>query len=289
MNIQYSAPVGISIGGLGVTYGKPCITIATGLTVKGKVVNFVDRPGQNEEELMKEKISAYLIRLTRFKNKKKLTVAITVDNPEAKSLPGYLAAMVVVAVAGFLHGYGENEATPDVVNRTAYEIMKKCKKEMVGSETSSSVFGGVIYYRREFEFLKTVSQLNVRLPQAIAGALWLVRTQRHPDCSSQTIRHGMMHNLQKTRLVLDNIERQIKRIIISMTKEDTIFFLKAMRNLGGIYWRQPLNKNLATLSLGNGWELLYSRDEPQAQAYTSSGCGTLFCFTQAKVGLQRQA
>ncbi len=144
---------------------------------------------------------------------------------------GSSAALCTAAVAALLEWYTGHEFEKEKVNLVSYQAEKYFHSNASGADVSTSCFGGLIYYRKEFEFLKTISSLSFKLPKRIEQNLFLIDTGKPAESTGdmvQMVRTRINKDPEKTEKLLSEIEKQTKRMVVSIIKEDMDFFKKSM-------------------------------------------------------------
>jgi mevalonate kinase len=122
----------------------------------------------------------------------------------------------------------------------------------LGYYTSSSVFGGVQFYRKEFEFLKSVSKLNFKISDVIQQHLYI----QHPVSfeSSKEIMKQIKNKYNNDPELYDNLfnklEKQTKRMVVAIAREDQEMFSKSLEVA------KEISKKI--YSTPGGLEIIYS-------------------------------
>lgn len=231
MKISYSSPAKVILSGEhAVVYGKPAIVSAINLRLKF-TVSSISQSGQDsvlakEIVFISKKVREYLQKEKIKFFDKKFKVSIDSDIPIGCGL-GSSAALSVAAVASFLEFYSGKKFDKEIFNNLAYQMEKYFHQNPSGIDNTASCFGGLIFYRKEFEFLKTVSSLNFKIPQKIEENLFLIDSGKPQETTAEMVKTvGNLHNKKPALVeeVLANIEKTAKRITISLIKEDEKFF-----------------------------------------------------------------
>ena len=74
------------------------------------------------------------------------------------------SAAVSVASIGALLYYLKRVWNPDLVNKLAFEVEKIKHHNASGADNSGITYGGLVWYRKELEFLKSIWQLSLKIP-----------------------------------------------------------------------------------------------------------------------------
>lgn len=227
-SITYSAPGKVIVSGEhAVVYGKPALVCAID---KRLSITF----SSSQETEYKDAIFPILEKsVIDFLNKKKelfektaYTYSITSSIPIGRGL-GSSAAYCACITAGLLELFTGKQWSKDDVAVCSYQMEKYFHKNSSGVDTTTSVMGGLIYYRKEFEFLKTISSLTIKIPKKIIDSLLLIDTGKPTETTGEMVQSvGVLYNKDsnKTESILNEIEKTTKRIIVSLMKEDISFF-----------------------------------------------------------------
>lgn len=232
--IVYSAPGKVILSGEhAVVYGKPALVCAIDKRLTISVTPSKKSAPQNPGMQIVEK------EVREFLRQKKISIpelffSYSVDSqiPIGRGL-GSSAAFSAAASAALLELYTGQEWSLEEINNCAYKIERVFHKNPSGVDNTAAVFGGLIYFRKEFEFLKTISSLSLKIPSAIEQNLFLIDSGRPEETTAQMVENvGKLYN-RKGLLIdktLQNIEKITKRIVVSFAKEDTVFFRKSIED-----------------------------------------------------------
>jgi mevalonate kinase len=234
MNISYSAPGKIILSGEhSVTYGKPAFV--TGINLRLTIHLSEGKPQDKNEKLHKafvyieDIVLKYLQKRQEIK-KKDIHYSYESGIPIGRGM-GSSAALCVATTAALLHFYSGHEHDKQVINSLAYQAEKYFHGFPSGVDVSASCFGGLIFYRKEFEFLKHISSLNFKIPQTILDNLYLLDSGEPVEDTLEMIKEvGKNYNInpKKMEVCLNNIEKVTKRMVISIVKEDMTMFKEAI-------------------------------------------------------------
>lgn len=232
--ISYSAPGKVILSGEhAVVYGKPAVVCAIDkrltltITPMNKTV-YTDSVMPILETTVKDFLKQKNERI--IKTGYSYEVSSTI--PIGRGL-GSSAAYSAVIAAGLLELFtGKQWAITDI-NMCAYKIEKYFHKNSSGVDTSTSVMGGLIYYRKEFEFLKTISSLSIKIPKYFTETLILIDTGKPTESTGEMVQNvGSLFNSNpvKTEKYLNEIEKITKRLVVSLMKEDITLFKESIKN-----------------------------------------------------------
>ena len=227
-SIRYSAPGKVILSGEhAVVYGKPALVCAIGKRLS--ITFFLSQKTEYKDDIFpileKSVIDFLNVKKVPFK-KVGYTYSIESTIPIGRGL-GSSAAYCACIAAGLLELFTGREWSKDDINICAYQMEKYFHKNSSGVDTSTSVMGGLLYYRKEFEFLKTISSLAVKIPKKFIDSLLLIDTGKPSETTGEMVQAvGALFNKKNEKIerILNKIEKTTKRIIISLTKEDLVFF-----------------------------------------------------------------
>ena len=178
----------------------------------------MDRPsqdGNNSKDIVfisqkvKELLKAQKIKFID----KPFDYKIESDIPVGRGL-GSSAALCVAATSAFLEFYTGKKFEKEIINNIAYQAEKYFHKNASGVDVTASCFGGLIFYRKEFEFLKNISALNFKIPKKIENNLLLIDSGKPIESTGHMVEMvGKSYN-QKPQFVeevLNDIEKTTKR------------------------------------------------------------------------------
>ena len=232
--IRYSAPGKVIISGEhAVVYGKPALVCAI-----DNRLSMTFTPAEKtdyKDEIMPLLEKSVIDFLKTKKNKyehKEFTYSIESTIPIGRGL-GSSAAYCAVISAGLLELFTGMEWSKEEVNMCAYKMEKYFHKNSSGVDTSTSIMGGLIYYRKEFEFLKTISSLPVKLPKKFIDSLVLIDTGKPLETTGEMVQKvGQLFNTKggKTEYIMNDIEKTTKRLIVSIMKEDVLYFKENIKH-----------------------------------------------------------
>jgi mevalonate kinase len=289
--ITYCAPAKVILSGEhAVVYGKPALVSTADLRLRFTVTTLM-RPHESCTNLtilfISNKVKEYLEKnRIKYKNKH-FNVQIESDIPIGRGL-GSSAALSVAAVSSFLRFYTEKEFEKTVINNLAYQVEKHFHKNPSGVDNSASCFGGLIYYRREFEFLKNMAVLNFKIPQKIEEKLFLIDSGQSLESTAQMVESvGKMYNKKPALVeqILNDIEKVTKRMTVAIVKEDINFFQQCLLDnqiflemLGVVSMRtKTMLKNLSQYGVG----------KVTGAGGKIGGSGFLLFITNNQSGLER--
>ena len=227
-SIRYSAPAKVILSGEhSVVYGRPALVCAID---KRLSITFNSAKKTVYKDEIFSKLEKFVLDFLKLKKEKinKIEYSYFVESsiPIGRGL-GSSAAYCACISAGLLELFTGREWSKDDINMCAYQMEKYFHKNASGVDTSTSVMGGLIYYRKEFEFLKTISSLSIRIPKHFIDLLILIDTGKPVETTGEMVQSvGSFYNKEskKVEKLLNDMEKTTKRIIVSLMKEDLSFF-----------------------------------------------------------------
>lgn len=228
MKTSFSAPAKVILSGEhAVVYGKPAFVSAVQLyltcTVDKASAEIKDDKFRHITDAVREYLRSHKISFADEPASIRISSAI----PVGRGL-GSSAALSVAAVAALLTYYAPDEKfTQDTINSLAYKVEKMFHKNPSGVDNSAATFGGLLYYRKEFEFLKCISALTFKIPPAIEQNLYLIDTGKPKESTADMVNHvGTRYNQDTAHIeeLMNKIEKTTRRMVVAIIKEDPIFF-----------------------------------------------------------------
>ena len=224
MEVSYSAPAKVIFSGEhSVVYGKPALVSTLNLRLtfslsdgksKVKIQPFIKNGSNIILSYLQEKNIPY--------KKKSYDYQIDSNIPVRRGL-GSSAALAVAMAAAFLEFYSEKKFALSIVNNLAYQIEKKIHKNPSGVDNNVICFGGFIYYRKEFEFLKTVSRLNLKIAKKIEERLFLIDSGYPKETTGEMVSWvDQLYRRSPARIykILNQMEEITKKMTTSFVRED---------------------------------------------------------------------
>lgn len=231
MNVVYSAPGKIILSGEhAVVYGKPALVSAIDLRLTVTVSDGEPKTNHKVVDHIEEVVLTYLKKYIKVE-KKPCSCTYDSDIPMGRGM-GSSAAFCVATVAALLHFYTGKQYDKQVINSLAYQCEKYFHGMPSGVDVSASCFGGLIFYRKEFEFLKHISSLNFKIPKKIQDNLFLIDSGKPSESTAEMVTHvGKRYNEHSSEMeqTLMQIEKVTKRMVLSIVKEDQNMFADSIK------------------------------------------------------------
>lgn len=217
MTAQYQAPRQVILSGLaGIEFGRPALICAINPPVIVTVFPSVKSKQDEETKTIAEAV------------KKNSPLNYRVDSQLNGNYElGRSSAKTVAMIGAFMEFYGRAPDNTEIVSNLAFSIDKKLKKTAWGFDMVAAAAGGLIYFRREFDFLKSIYKLPFKISQNIEDSLYLVESEQYGFNQTSLAREiGSLYNnkLSEVESILTELEKCTKRMVIAITKEDSKFF-----------------------------------------------------------------
>ena len=223
--VTVSVPAKVHLmGEHAVVYGKPAllaaidkrmyITVALGSPKKHD--SYIDFILQMLEKELQQTFS-------------KVTVTVSTDVPPGYHL-GSSAMIAVGTIAAILYGV-KKVWNPERVNHLAYEAEKKQHGNPSGGDNTAVTFGGLLWYRKELEFLKSMWQLPFR-PSKNLHNFFLIKTTKPKETTGKMIRlvsEKVNTAKDHMELVFAKNERATRALAIALKEGDEETLIDAIR------------------------------------------------------------
>lgn len=309
MGISYSAPAKVILSGEhGVVYGKPALVSAIDIRLTSTVT---ESPTESVDELTRfitKTVISYLKKKDINHTPKHIQITFSSDIPRGRGL-GSSAALSVSSAAACLHFFTSESQSKESINNIAYLIEKRFHANPSGVDVSASCFGGLIFYRKEFEFLKTISALNFKLPVQFEKNLYLIDSGKPKESTKEMVQLlGKKFNVSSdaVEMYLVQMEKISKKMTLAIIQEDANLFSACIQKneqiLEHLDLVSPSTKNLlAELSRfgvgkitgaggkksGSGYVIFFSENNQQLEKYLQSNRITFMKFKQNAEGVKK--
>ncbi len=222
----WSAPIcNVLSGNLGERYGKPLLACAIDTWVICRVRKGGVQKSKKPEFLHIEMgVKDYL---------KRKSIPFQVP-PYTLQITGANAANSVVIVACMLNFFTGKIFPVEEINRLSFYIDKKTNRHELGYLSSVSSFGGLIYARREFEFLKVISQLSLKIPRTFLRNIFCIH---HSQLIHSDKKFGQLYNRnpQKMEDYLQIMEKNTRKLVVAIASEQKLIFKQALQSNQTMY------------------------------------------------------
>jgi mevalonate kinase len=172
----------------------------------------------------------------------------------------------------------KNIWNPQFINEITYKVEKQIHGNPSGADNSTVVFGGLVWYRKEFEFLRSIWNLPTRfysLPKVI-----LADSGRPSESTKEmVVRVTKLSDRSDFQKILQDQEELVKKILLSLKKDDMFVFKKCLikgeRNLEKL---QVVGKK--ALEIIKNIEKIGGAAKVCGAGGIKSGSGMILCYHQ---------
>jgi len=204
-----------------VVYGKPALLSAINLRMYVSVepatkTEVVSTEGKDYVLYAVEKVKEYF----HMESIPQMKITIHSEIPAGFHLGSSAATAVgtVAAVTYFL----KKIWNPTVFNQIAYEVEKKQHGNPSGGDNTIVTMGGLLWFRKELEFLKSMWQLDVDIPSSL-NHFFLINTGKPKETTGEMVmmvrKRYEKHPVTMERYFLKN-EIQTKNIAVALKEQN---------------------------------------------------------------------
>lgn len=169
--ITVSAPCKVHLlGEWSVVWGKPALLT----TVDLRMTVTISQSAYPERSKLRKIIEPIVKKELKIKKIPPYKLEISSQIPTGAHL-GSSAAVSVASIAALLSFLGIKWDL-DLVNKLAYEAEKVFHGNPSGADNSTIVYGGLMWYRREQEYLKIIQKLPFSIPSKLTKNFVLINT-----------------------------------------------------------------------------------------------------------------
>jgi mevalonate kinase len=233
--ITFSAPAKVILSGEhSVVYGHPALvaSINKRLYFSLSEKDFFNKKKEEKSKkivkLIEKTVVSYLEKNKIACHQKKYSFKIESEIPVGCGL-GSSAAFSVAATACFLKFFTGKDFPKEEINKLAYQIETYFHQNPSGVDNTASCFGGLIYYRKEFEFLKNTSFLNFKIPKNFS--LYLIDSGRPKEKTKEMVK-AVFEKYKKNPSFFENvffeIEKTTKKMVLAIKEENKALFQEAI-------------------------------------------------------------
>ncbi|OGG01618.1 hypothetical protein A2Z33_07570 [Candidatus Gottesmanbacteria bacterium RBG_16_52_11] len=223
------------MGDHAIVYGYPALLAAVGMRTR---VTVLPRPAGAPGDITVRSAEPdgyirHIIGVTRnllgIKRIPALTVTVESDIPPGYHL-GSSAAVAVAAVAACMYSW-KSVWNPAEINRIAYEAEKHMHGNPSGGDNTAVTFGGLIWFRKELEFLRSIWQLPFRIPDRLNRFL-LIDTGRPAESTGEMVAFvssKLKAQNSKFKRIFARNEEQTRNITVALKTGKLDGLLSAVR------------------------------------------------------------
>jgi len=245
MTVTISAPGKIHLlGEHMVVYGKPALLAAIDKRLYINIKNQSARQAQDKNSKIKNKEKIIIISpekdsLVRkiievFKNSYSinklppLEITITSQIPVGCGLGS--SAALSSSLIGALMKFVKNIWNPVKINELSYEVEKFAHGHPSGADNTTVVFGGMVWFRREFDFLKSIWSLppqNYHIPK-----FFLINSGKPLESTKEMVTQvNRLYNRNKKKIeeVFNDQEKETKRLLVSLKEGNSGDLVSSIR------------------------------------------------------------
>ena len=245
MTVTISAPGKIHLlGEHMVVYGKPALLAAIDKRLYINIKNQSARQAQDKNSKIKNKEKIIIISpekdsLVRkiievFKNSYSinklppLEITITSQIPVGCGLGS--SAALSSSLIGALMKFVKNIWNPVQINELSYEVEKFAHGHPSGADNTTVVFGGMVWFRREFDFLKSIWSLppqNYHIPK-----FFLINSGKPLESTKEMVTQvNRLYNRNKKKIeeVFNDQEKETKRLLVSLKEGNSGDLVSSIR------------------------------------------------------------
>jgi mevalonate kinase len=212
-----------------VVYGKPALLAAID---KRLTVTISDKNNLGNSEKNSEYIDHILSLVQKdlgLSSLPDMTISIESKIPSGYHL-GSSAAVAVGVTSAALY-FLKQIWNPQRANQIAYESEKLKHGNPSGGDNTICTFGGLVWYRKEFEFLRSIFQLPFRIDPSLHN-FFLIKTGKPKESTKEMIeivRSNLESRNSKLNIALDDNEVQTKRITVAIKEGNEDVLVDTMR------------------------------------------------------------
>jgi mevalonate kinase len=206
-----------------VVYGRPALLAAIGLRLS---VSVTKGTGGKTTIVSQESPEYVLHAITKVQEYYQIDVVPPLRVTVRSDIPsGYhvgSSAGTAVATVGAVTYFLKKIWNPVQFNRIAYEVEKKQHGNPSGADNTAVTVGGLLWYRRELEFLKSVWQLPYKIHSAV-NHFFLIDTGKPEESTGEMVALvALKVKRQKAKMerLFSTNEEQVRKIAVALKEGD---------------------------------------------------------------------
>ncbi len=230
--ITVSAPGKIHfMGEHAVVYGRPALLAAINKRVTVRIAPAPDKItiASSESDQYLRDIIQLVLKHFKIQDEPTFSLSVSSDIPAGYHLGS--SAAVAVASVGALMYFLKNVWNPAVINQLAYEAEKIQHGNPSGGDNAACTFGGLLWYRRELEFLKSMWQLPFGVHNNV-NHFFLINTGKPQETTGEMVtyvRQKFTVHRSRFEKLFDENEEQTKKITVALKGGDETTLLDAIQ------------------------------------------------------------
>jgi mevalonate kinase len=223
--VTYSAPAKVLFSGEhSVVHGRPALASSIDYRLTFTVTESENEPVEYDKGIKEssDNVLKYLQESNIDFKERNFSYEIESEIPIGEGF-GSSAAFSTATTAAFLDFYTGQEFSKEVINDLAYEIEVIFHGKPSGIDNSASCYGGLLFYRKEFEFLKSITPLSFAIPESFSNNFYLVYSGPRVEGTIDLVKAVMAkidENPELLKQQLFAIENATKDIIKAFESED---------------------------------------------------------------------
>ena len=308
--ITYSAPGKIILSGEhAVVYGKPALVSAINLRLKFSVFKAKEKTEDKVINFISKEVIKYLKLNKITYEEKNFDYKIESQIPIGRGM-GSSAALSTAGAACFLEFYTGRIFSTKEINNIGFNIERYFHAHSSGVDVAVTCFGGLIYYRKEFDFLRNIFSLDFILPAQIENHLFLIDTGKPSETTGDMVMRVRKLYKKNKRLMtgfLNKCEETTKNIVLSIKENNTDILTqsiaeneKLLEAVGVVSAKaKKILKELKTIGVGkitggggkkttSGFIIFYNENFSYLKKYCQQNNLNLYSFKQSKKGLKKE-
>jgi mevalonate kinase len=236
MTISYSAPAKVILSGEhSVVHNEPAIACSLDFRIRFDLTKTKSQQKETDENItfIQKLVKDYLIEQKIEFEEKFFSYKISSQIPMSQGF-GSSGAFCVAVCATFLEFYNPNsiqdfEKFKQIVNKLATLAEKKFHANPSGIDTAVSCFGGLIYFRKEFDFLRTINTLPFDLPATITDNLFLINSGTRDETTAELVNNvnqKLEENWAMYKKIFRDIGKTTKNMVLSIKNDQPKSFVE---------------------------------------------------------------
>lgn len=219
-----------------VVYGKPALLAAINKRMRVSVEeNKRMRAGSNPIEIISSEPSEYARYAAEYVIEKlqlgtPTSIIITIDSDIPAGFHLGSSAAVASGICGALMYFYKKIWNPIRINELAYEIEKKQHGNPSGGDNTVVTMGGLIWYRKELEFLRSIWQLPYK-PHTSLNHFFLINTGRPKESTGDMValvKRKIQNSTTRMNTLFNENEEQTRRIAVAIKVGDENMLMDAI-------------------------------------------------------------